>query len=223
MSSYEVPLYGPGWNLVSYPLQAERPVTDVLESIDEFYSTVFEYEASDGTWAMYDVTVPPPYAWVNDLTHMRFGYGYWISATDAVTWQVSGGDTYASAAQVDEAATLQFPPSPPATYYGQVWEGLGFVPAPGMEVQAWVKGHLCGRGETVAMDDQVGYSVHVFAASGGQYADCGTPGQKVTFRVGGQVMAESPPWDTSQVWKLDLNPGHEWYWIYLPLTLRNAQ
>jgi hypothetical protein len=222
MSSYEVPLYGPGWNLVSYPLQESMPVVDALMSVTGSYSTVFEYEASAGTWAMYDVTVSPPYTFVNALEVLRFGYGYWINASEAVTWQVSGGDTYAAAAQVEGSATSQYPPYPPATYYGEVWAGSGFVPAAGMEVLAWVEGHLCGRGETVAMGDAVGYRVHVFAASGGQYSECGVPGQMVRFEVGGYGMAESAEWDTSQIWKLDLSPEQEQYRVYLPLTLRDA-
>jgi hypothetical protein len=221
MSSYEVPLYGPGWNLVSYPLQESMPVTDALMSVTGSYTTVFEYEAADGTWAMYDVTVSPPYTFVNSLKALRYGYGYWINASGVVTWQVSGGDTYGAAAQIEGAATSQYPPFPPATYYGEVWGGDGFVPEAGEEVLAWVEGHLCGRGETVAMGDQVGYAVHVFAASS-EHAGCGMPGQVVTFEVGGYGMAESALWDTSQIWRLDLSPEQERYKVYLPLTLRDA-
>ncbi|MBC7265032.1 MAG: hypothetical protein H5T64_11860 [Chloroflexi bacterium] len=68
-----------GWNLVGYPLSAPKPVAVALTSIDGLYDLVYSYDASDGTdpWKKYDVNVPP---FLNDLTEMRPGWGYWIHA-----------------------------------------------------------------------------------------------------------------------------------------------
>ena len=41
MTSIEVPRYGPGWNLVSYPLNQTLTITDALASIAGKYTTVY--------------------------------------------------------------------------------------------------------------------------------------------------------------------------------------
>ncbi len=40
MSSIEIPLYGPGWDIFGYPILETRPVTEALISISGFYTTV---------------------------------------------------------------------------------------------------------------------------------------------------------------------------------------
>lgn len=87
MASVELPLYGPGWNLVSYPLYTSRPVTEAMLSLSGHFTTVYTYDAADAAdpWKMYDVTVP---AWANDLETLQYNHGYWINATATVTWSL---------------------------------------------------------------------------------------------------------------------------------------
>jgi hypothetical protein len=69
----------PGWNLIGYPAGSAKPVTEVLAPIAGKYSIVYGYDASDAAdpWEKYDPSFPVG----NDLTHMRPGFGYWISMT----------------------------------------------------------------------------------------------------------------------------------------------
>ncbi|MBN1810662.1 MAG: VCBS repeat-containing protein [Anaerolineae bacterium] len=211
MSSVEIPLYGPGWNMFAYPVQATRPVTEALVSLSGVYTTVYGYEATDiaDPWKIYDVTVPD---WVNDLEALEFGRGYWIQVSETITLMLKGEST--SAAVV--LGSLQ---APPATYYGRVAAGSGFAPAAGMEVMAWVDGHLCGRGETLEKSGQVVYSVNVLADGPGGSVGCGAPGREVAFLVGSQDMIPTAAWDNNQVWELELRPIGR---IYLPLLLKGA-
>ncbi|HYU32287.1 MAG TPA: DUF6531 domain-containing protein, partial [Thermoanaerobaculia bacterium] len=70
----------PGWNLIGFPAEQERPVRTALFSIEGKYSRVFGYDPADPAdpWEIYDVAVP---AWANDLELMQPGRGYWILAT----------------------------------------------------------------------------------------------------------------------------------------------
>jgi hypothetical protein len=209
MSSVEIPLYGPGWNMFAYPVQATRPVTEALVSLSGVYTTVYGYEATDiaDPWKIYDVTVPD---WVNDLEALEFGRGYWIQVSETITLMLKGDSTSA-------AAVLSSLQAPPATYYGHVAAGSGFAPAAGMEVTAWVDGHLCGQGETLEEDGQVVYSVNVLADGPGGSAGCGVLGREVAFRVGSQDMIPTAVWDNNRVWELELRPIGR---IYLPLVLK---
>jgi hypothetical protein len=218
MSSYEVPLYGPGWNLVSYPLQVTMTVPTALASIDGYYSVVYAFEPAHvltQPWKMYSPLVPLP---LNDLQDMVFGHGYWISATSAITWQVSA--TSAASAPVEGAGTAESPPDPPATYWGAVRNEAGFAPATGMKVWAWVDGSLCGQGKVVDVGGQPMYVVHVSAAGEGLHVGCGAKGKTVTFWVDGQPMAQHVPWGTRQVWQVDLSPLGEGHKIHLPYIMR---
>ncbi len=70
MSSIEVPIEAAGWNWMSYPVPATRPVANALVSATGYYTTVYGYEPLDtlDPWKVYDVAVPE---WVNDLTVPR--------------------------------------------------------------------------------------------------------------------------------------------------------
>jgi hypothetical protein len=202
MASVEVPLYGPGWNLVSYPIQDIRPVTQALLSISGYYTTVYGFDAAGETWHMYDVTADP---YANTLDVLEYAHGYWINASDRITLYLQGASTIGPL----ETVTLQ---SPPSTFYGPVMGDADFTPAPGTAVSAWIDGNLCGRGETLEAAGQVVYCVHV---SGG--AGCGVTGRTVSFQVGSQTMSTTGTWDNRQVWKLPLEVGQR---IYLPLIIR---
>jgi hypothetical protein len=214
MSSYEIPLYGPGWNNVSYPLLESRPVTQSLLSISGFYTTVYGYDATDTTdpWKVYDVTVPD---WVNDLSVLEFGRGYWINVSETITWCLRGD----SAASTLAGSGSQSGQGPPATYYGLV-EGTGsFAPTAGLPVLAQVDGRLCGQSQTMEVNGEVVYSVNVFADGPGGAAGYGAPGREVTFEIGSQVMGTTAIWDNSRVWELVLSPTFQ-HRIYLPLVLK---
>ncbi|MBN1876694.1 MAG: VCBS repeat-containing protein [Anaerolineae bacterium] len=202
MSSLEIPLPAVGWNLVSYPVQETRAVTDALKSIAGYYSLIYGYDATDtlDPWKVYAPSPTPE--WVNDLYALHFGQGYWISATQAITWSLRGDATTLRQAS---AGYL----TPPATYYGTVQPAGTFAPAAGMTVLAYVEGVQCGQGETLSVVDKAGtpvivYTVNVgYTPAGGM---CGTPGQTVRFQVGGMMMATTAVWDNNNVWELPLLP-----------------
>jgi hypothetical protein len=207
MASVELPLYGPGWNLVSYPLYATQPVTQAMLSISGYFTTVYGYDATDTAdpWKLYDVTVP---GWVNDLENLEYNHGYWIDASANVTWclPVEGGE---------EMGIEGIPAYPPATFYGTVIPGDGFAPTAGMEVKAWTNNHLCGEGVTREANGAIVYSLNV-SADGGSASGCGTPGGLVLFQVGGQVMAGRAPWDNDRVSLHDLRLAGQ-NRVYLPV------
>ncbi len=74
-----------GWNLHGYPITATLPVTAAMSSIAGKYTAVYAYYAFDTAdfWKKYDPALPP---FANDLTTMCSGSGYWIKATEPVTW-----------------------------------------------------------------------------------------------------------------------------------------
>ncbi len=73
-----------GWNLIGYPSQNPVALPEALASIAGKYNLVYAYDASDAAdpWKKYDPTAPP---FVNDLTQMRSGVGYWIRVTATAT------------------------------------------------------------------------------------------------------------------------------------------
>jgi hypothetical protein len=212
MSSIEMPLYGPGWNLFGYPVQGTRPIAEALVSLDGFFTTVYDWEATDpdpyNRWRIYDVTWDPAY---NTLHALTFGDTYWITVTQDISLYLKAGIDRASS----PGASLLIPP---ATFYGPVLPGSGFAPAVGMEVLAWISHKLCGRGETMDLDGQVVYRVSVLSDEPGYAAGCGRLGQVVGFTVDGQPMAPRGRWDNASVREL---PLFSKYSVYLPLIVRN--
>ena len=76
-----------GWNLPGYPATIIRGVTTALSSINGNYTAVEAYYANDSgdPWKKYDPAVPP---FVNDLSSIDPGFGYWINTTVNDTWEV---------------------------------------------------------------------------------------------------------------------------------------
>jgi hypothetical protein len=214
MASVKIPLYGLGWNLVSYPIPGTRPITQALRSISGAYAIVYGYVVTDTTdpWRVHGVGAP---SYVNRLHELRFGQGYWISVTEPITWYLGGTSETLAASDVQSPQNVQ---SPPATYYGPVLAGQGFTPTAEMAMTAWVNGNLCGQGQTMENDGQVVYSIHVLADGPGGATGCGAPGKDVTFWVGVQTMAPAAVWDNRQLWELALRPGWR---VYLPLVLKH--
>jgi hypothetical protein len=165
-------------------------------------------------WRVHGVGTP---SYVNRLHELRFGQGYWISATETITWYLAATPAFEAlaASGVLGAKSME---SPPATYYGPLMAGSDFTPTPGMVVTARIEGHPCGQGRTMDDKGQVVYSIHVLADGPGGAAGCGEPGSKVTFWVGGQAMSPAATWDNNRLWELPLRPD---WWVYLPLVLRH--
>lgn len=211
MSSVEIQLSAPGWNLFAYPLRATLPVTVALESVSGYYRTVYGYEAGDSLdpWKVYQVGGP---VWLNDLQELRFGRGYWISVTQAVTMYLgSGSQMLASAGGM--------PGWPPDTYYGEVSGDETFVPAAGMNVEARVGDGVCGRGTVRAYGGKLVYVVDVVANDGSVHAGCGETGRAVWFYVDGHPMKPIGIWDNGQLDEMPLLPGRIEH-VYLPLIMR---
>ncbi len=210
MASIEIPLYGPGWNNIAYPIAASQTVTNALASITGTYSLVYGYVPTDtvSPWRVYAPGAPD---YVNDLTTLEFGKGYWIYLiTDTATLNLNGAPTMGQAAQQvgDESSV-----TPPATYYGAVLASAGFTPVAGQPVTAWVSGVQCGQGQTLEVNGQIVYVVKVFADEAG-WSGCGAVERMVMFRVNGQPMSPAAPWDNRQVWETDLSTQNR---IFLPL------
>jgi YD repeat-containing protein len=77
----------PGWNLIGYPSDFARAVPVALAPIAGKYLRVYGYgpARSAGPWAVHDVAVPD---WANDLRALEPGRGYWIYATEEVTFEL---------------------------------------------------------------------------------------------------------------------------------------
>ncbi len=187
MSAFQIPLYGPGWNLFSYPIQASRPVTEALLSISGYYTTVYGYEpALADRWQLYDVTVPE---WVNELETLQFGHAYWINVSDTITLYLRGG--------TEQVAGV---PAPPSTLYGLVNGSGYFTPTAGMTVTAWVGGNLCGVGVLTDVSGYgLAYVIDVESDDGEMYGGCGVAGRTVSFRVGEQPLGPPVAWDNGRV------------------------
>jgi hypothetical protein len=210
MSSIDIALESPGWNLFSYPVRTTRPVSQALLSISGYYKTVYDYRPADTNdpWKMYDVTVPP---WVNDLSVLEYGRVYWINVTRPITLYLSEGTSFASAA-------MNIPTAPPSTFYGEVVGGAGLTPTAGMKVTAWVNGNQCGQGQTRDLGNEIVYVVDVSADDLGSTTGCGAPGRWITFQVANQHMASGAAWDNTRVYELALSPRVR---LYLPLVIKS--
>ena len=206
MSSLEIPLRQTGWNLVAYPVQETRPITAALASITGTYALVYGYQSSDTAdpWKVYAPDVP---AYVNDLTALHFGQGYWINTTAIITWSIKGPDV----TTVQAAANL---PLPPATYYGVLLPGPDFVPAAGLPVQATIDGAICGAGVTQAVAGQIVYTLNV--RGDGAQGVCFGAGKAVSFSVAG-IPRASALWQNERVALVNLGVGAT---VYLPVVHR---
>ncbi len=213
MSTLEIPLHQSGWNLVAYPVQETRAVTEALASIDGYYSLVYGYDATDTAdpWKLYQPPQPDgSIFWANDLETLTFGRGYWISATRVITWQLKGSES--ANQRVSEWANGRMSEStrapaihtPPATYYGVISPTTDFTPQAGMAITASVAERACAFAQTQARGDDVVYAINVgYNPRGGT---CGADGDTVTFTVGSRVMEQSAVWRNTRLWALDLHP-----------------
>ncbi len=93
MSSIEIPLRSAGWNLIAYPVQGSRPVTDALSYLATRQTDwwVLGYEDTDSAdpWRIY---APQPSALnqLSRLSDLTFGRGYWIHVSQPITLYMRG-------------------------------------------------------------------------------------------------------------------------------------
>jgi hypothetical protein len=201
MAGVGLSLSGPGWNLISYPVQGEQPVAEALASIEGAYSTVYGYAASDSAnpWRIYDDTLAPEWQWINDLETLSFGNVYWLRATEAITLYLSSGaSTPATRNQL-----TSFADGPPATYYGRVVATANFTPTVGMSVEAFINGVSCARSTVRQVDNQLVYVLKVRAAGSGS-GNCGAAGRNVEFRINGQSIEAITGWFADGAVRYDL-------------------
>lgn len=82
-----------GWNLVGFPAHNNLAMPGALDSnglgpdTARKYTLVYGYRATDTTdpWELYDPAAP---AYVNDMSQLEPGMGYWIKVTETATWTV---------------------------------------------------------------------------------------------------------------------------------------
>ena len=78
-------LSGPGWNLISLPLQpSDTSIGAVLAGISGQYASVWSFQ--NGAWLVYDPANPD----FSDLTNMEAGWGYWLNMTEPATLSFTG-------------------------------------------------------------------------------------------------------------------------------------
>jgi hypothetical protein len=78
-----------GWNLVGYPSMGNQSMPSVLtdHGVGTDFSLVYAYHANEtiDPWKLYDTSAPP---FLNDLTQLSPGWGYWVKASADHTWNV---------------------------------------------------------------------------------------------------------------------------------------
>jgi subtilisin-like proprotein convertase family protein len=186
-----------GWNLLAYPWTDAVEVEAGLGAINaQGFTTIYEYNAG-GSWLLYDIDAP---AYVNTLTQLEYGKGYWIKVEDVAT--------LAEAATADASLPL-----PPATYYGSVTGLNGVKPTAGATVEARIGEKVCGTSTTQeypANSGKIVFAVSVFADDGAQWAGCGVPGRTVSFRIGTVELPYRALWNNGRPQELRLT--------YLPIV-----
>ena len=77
----------PGWSIISYPSNTQRNVADVMRPLDGKYSAVIEYNpATSKKWNVYGPSYPP---YVNTLSVLRSGYGYYVKMTASASLTIA--------------------------------------------------------------------------------------------------------------------------------------
>ena len=209
MSSIKIPLVA-GWQLIAYPIQETTPVSQALQSIDSAYNLVYSFDVDqpDDPWQIHCACDDEPNwpAQFNDLTHLEFGQGYWIQATEAISFYASSGSNQ------NRPATF---PNPPAIYFGEVSEAL--TTTVGATIDAWIDNQLCGTGQTVLVEGQLLYRVKVLSDGPNDSTGCGSLNKSVRLTLNNKTIIEAVPWNNGQVNYWPLPPNR----AYLPLILKN--
>jgi len=77
-----------GWNLIGFPSSSSQQTSSATSSLGVTFDRLFGYNHTDTQerWLVYDQSVP---AYVNDLTDLNPGSGYWIKVTEPVNWVIA--------------------------------------------------------------------------------------------------------------------------------------
>jgi hypothetical protein len=75
-----------GWNQVGYNFLSQLPVEAALSSIYGICHSISTYDSSTKSWLNYAVDGPD---FLNNLSHLKPGRGYWIIVADNCTWDIS--------------------------------------------------------------------------------------------------------------------------------------
>jgi hypothetical protein len=192
LSGFQTSLNGPGWNLVGYPLPYSLPITQALSPLEGFYRMVYDYDATNPVdpWRIFSVGTP---SWVNDLRELKPNRGYWIYATENISWTVPT-QAIATAAYANQFLY------PPAVYYGWITPTVDFTPTVGMQVRAEIEGILCGTSTVQSLDGKLAYVIKVAANDGlANPPTCGAIGKTIVFTVDNWQMAHDVAWDNTRM------------------------
>ena len=229
MATIATPPLNEGWNLFAYPDVDARFVGDALASLNPevypgcdttCYTSVYQWQ--DNKWFLFDQTVvlqhPEFVSVVNTLAELQPLHSYWIYATKNITPLIRPSTN----ARINSNTALT---SPPATFYGWITPTTNFNPSAGDLITATVNGEPCGEGIITPLDDQLQYKVQVRAGN-----DCGAPGNRVSFVVNEEEMAETFTFDTADAWNkqawfhsLNIPAANLVHNIFLPIVLQNNQ
>lgn len=224
-----------GWNLVGYPSQTPRPVTDALSSLAGSYNLVYGYDAFDQTdpWKMYDPSAPPA---ANDLTELTSGSGYWIRTTQAGSWSLDGqpqtgialpteGPTQPGAAShVPDTCEISQsgsgPPPLPLSVWGTVQINSVAVPD-GTAVTAWINQIRCADTTTFTTGGQSTYCLNVPGDDvTSPEKEGGIAGDVIEFKIADRGADGTIRWQSGESLRFDLRVSSTESRIFLPLVYR---
>jgi hypothetical protein len=74
-----------GYSMVGWPLLVSKPLPDAFGACWPLVTMIWSYDAADAAdpWENYDIAVPP---FLNDLTELRYGHGYWVQVSADCAW-----------------------------------------------------------------------------------------------------------------------------------------
>ncbi len=213
-ASIDIPLQGPGWNLIAYPAPDARSIEDALASLDGQYSLVYGYDhaATDSPWRVYDARFRD---WLGEqaevwLDTFEPGKGYWLYLTETGSGpqklRLRTPDTPVPLTQSTDSAAQLDPGdlgvrTPPALFYGTL-TGESFTAD--QIITASIDNQNCGQGKTFINADELRYAIMVQATEAGQTESCGYPGSPVNFQIGSTSLLPEASWDNSAPQRFDL-------------------
>ena len=106
------------WNLVAFMNEYPMSMWQAMLAIEDEYTSVWRYDAATSSWLRYTKDGP---AFLNNMTEMEPGYGYWIQVTKDCTWDY--GAVFIAEA-LNPSLTTQ---RPPFILYGTIMEDMGCV------------------------------------------------------------------------------------------------
>jgi len=83
-----------GWNMLGYPLLQEKEVQEILSEVNSTLKVIWAYYSETDEWKVYDKETP--YPWLNTLTILEPGKGYWVKVSNKCSWTFNGTNFLAS-------------------------------------------------------------------------------------------------------------------------------